>query len=440
MKYLSRIAFRNVLVNFRHSLAAVLSITAAFFAVVIFEGYISYVSELYLTSYEYRSMLGDVLVENKLLHSKEGRADPWKYYLTKDQQNKISHFLESHPSWVSSTVRSLSFQGMVTNGKVSSIFIARAHDIEAGRKMRGQLWEWNSIYGKPLHLGTNNQVALLGQGLGQILGCLPEKKGNVMNSAGSYIAKDRAISCTTPDIQMSVTTDSGQLNAMDFQVIGLVDAGYQEIDNKYIVLPLESAQQLVNSDKVTLQTFLLSDQTNKAEFTKSFYQEVGNSEPQLKMVPWQNHTSGELYKKTMELLSIFRNFVIFVIISISTLSVFNNLVKIVKERTREIGTLRSLGFLKNQVLGIFILESIFLSLIGLGLGVLLSSIGAWLLNHSQIYYRAGLLSEPVLFQVTLQFKTMFLAGGILIGIAVLSSYLACASTVRKKIIDCLTHA
>ena len=104
MKYLYRIAFRNVLLNFRHSLAAVLSITAAFFAVVVFEGYISYVSQLYLTSYEYRSMLGNVLVENKFLQSKEGRSDPWKYYITKDQQNKITGFLHRHPDWMTSTV------------------------------------------------------------------------------------------------------------------------------------------------------------------------------------------------------------------------------------------------------------------------------------------------------------------------------------------------
>ena len=440
MKYLYRIAFRNVLLNFRHSLAAVLSITAAFFAVVVFEGYISYVSQLYLTSYEYRSMLGNVLVENKFLQSKEGRSDPWKYYITKDQQNKITGFLHRHPDWITSTVKSLSFQGMITNGKVSSIFIARAHDVPEGKDMRGELWQWNAIYGKPLHLASSHQVILLGQSLGRILGCLPLKNEKVMNTAGSYIAKDRPIECSTPDIQMSVTTESGQLNAMDFQVSGLVDAGYQEIDTKYVMLPMEAAQTLVNSDKITLQTFMLSPKIDRDDFTKAFYQEVGSSEPDLKMSPWQEHSSGELYKKTMELLSIFRNFVIIVIISISTLSVFNNLVKIVKERTREIGTLLSLGFLKSQVLNIFILESIFLSLIGLGLGLFISTLVAEALNHSQIYYRAGLLSEPVLFQISLQASTLLITGAALVGIAILTSYMACASTVRKKIIDCLTHA
>ena len=440
MKYLSRIAFRNVLVNFRHSLAAVLSITAAFFAVVVFEGYISYVSQLYLTSYEYRSMFGDVLVENKFLRSKEGRSDPWKFYITKDQQNKITAFLGKHPDWTTSTVKSLSFQGMVTNGKVSSIFIARAHDVPEGKIMRGDLWQWNAIYGKPLHLAETHQAVLLGQNLGRILGCVPLKKMNVMNSLGSYIAEDRPMKCSTPDLQMSVTTESGQLNAMDLQVAGLVDAGYQEIDTKYIMLPMDTAQTLVNSDKITIQTFMLSGKISRAEFTKAFDAEVGLTEPDLKMMPWQNHSSGELYIKTMELLSIFRNFVIFVIISISTLSVFNNLIKIVKERTREIGTLLSLGFLKEQVLGIFILESIFLSLIGLGLGLILSTLVAGILNHSQIYYRAGLLSEPVLFQVSLAPLTMLIAGAVLITIAILSSYMACAATVRKKIIDCLQHA
>jgi len=108
-------------------------------------------------------------------------------------------------------------------------------------------------------------------------------------------------------------------------------------------MPLTSAQQLMNTDKVSYVTILLKTIQRVPDMKTLFHDEVGSKFPQLRTVHWKNHPVGEMYQKTLDLMSIFRNFVVVVIISITTSSVMNTAVKAIKERTREIGTLRSLG-------------------------------------------------------------------------------------------------
>ena len=64
MKTLILIAYRNVRLHWRHSFAAILSVVASFYALVIFQGYIEDIKEIYFDGYRHRAMLGDVLIEN----------------------------------------------------------------------------------------------------------------------------------------------------------------------------------------------------------------------------------------------------------------------------------------------------------------------------------------------------------------------------------------
>lgn len=439
---LLKIAFRNVKLNWRHSLAAILSIVASFFALIIFEGYMKDLSHLYLDSYRHRAMYGDLLIENINLNSPEAKSEPWKFYLTEEQQKKISSFLEKYTADVLVTVKFLNINGMITNGRTSQIFYGFGHDLIPGSKMRAH-WAWNTLYGKPLYLSESDGVEhpiVLGQNLGKILDCVPDKKINSILPNGGYLPEVRPFQCYRNDIQMSLSTEDGQLNAMDFTVSGLVDSAYKEIDSKYIGISLQDAQTLFNTRKISFQTIQLQNPILIDSFVNNFNQEIQNSEPQLHITKWQDHKAGELYRKTLSLLAIFRNFVVIVILSISILSVMNTMVKIIKERTKEVGTLLSLGFLKKQVLLIFILESIFLALIGCVIGAVSSLLWTVILNQMHIFYRAGFLSEPVLFKVMVAPFDYFKTTLLLIGVTALTTFLSIQSTLKKKVIECLTFS
>ncbi len=439
MKVLARIAFRNSVKNWRHSLAAIVSISAGFLSLVLFQGYITNVDNLYETSFVHRAMYGHVILESPALATAEGRAEPEKHLISKSEQEAIQQFLDSRKSEVVTSVRFLPATGMVTNGRNSFMFVGMGYDIENGVKMREPDWTWETLYGTPLHLAESPQAVVLGQSLGFLLGCVPvEKRTDMVQNAG-YVPEVRPFTCVRNSIQLTTTTISGQLNARNFDVIGLIDGGYKDVDEKWLKLSLPHVQGLLNTDKIRFQTVLLRDEGLIQDLVSEFNQLAAQSNFVSRAVFWKNHYIADFYNKTKSLLMIFQVFIVTVILLISSLSVLNTIVKSVKERTREIGTLRSIGFTGSQIRFIFALEAVYLSLMGVLLGAAVAVMTTFVVNHSRILYRAGLLSEPVLFRIAYDGYAYLSCTILLAALAVVASQLATGSTVRAQVAVNLSH-
>ena len=434
------IAYRNVRKNWRHSLSALLSISAAFVSLVLFDGYISDLKDMYVDSFRHRSMLGDLIIENPQIHSKEGLADPDKFRITKAQQEQINDFLNVKSDEVKARIRSISFQGVVTNGLQSSIIIGRGYDVKEGEIMRGAGWSWNTTFGHPLHVKQIENSAVMGQGLARRLACQWTKIKNFNTFSGGYEPVERPFGCPRYDVQVSVMTADGQLNAMDLQLVGLIDAGYRDIDDRYLVTSYETAKQLISSESVDMMSVMLNKAGYQSRFIETMNRKLSEWNMPLQAMSWVDHPVGETYLKTVGLMTIFRNFVVIVILVISVLSVINTLVKIIKERSREIGTLRSLGFHSRQVLKMFVYETLMLTCLGVFIGMVASGLITVFLNAIQIRYKAGMLSEPVLFRIRFALGDYMGAFSLLLFVSVLACLYATRNELRKKIVDNFMHA
>ena len=439
MKILAQIAFRNAFKNWRHSLAAIISISAGFLSLVLFQGYISDVNKMYEDGYTHRAMYGHLLIENPKLQTTAGRSTPEDFFIPVNEQEKITQFLKDNAADVDLTVRFLPATGMVTNGKNSFIFVAMGYDVDAGAKMRAPNWTWETLYGTPLHIAKDPQGVVLGQSLGFLLGCVPDKKMTTMAQNGGYVPEARPFHCGRSSIQLTANTVTGQLNAIDLNVVGLIDGGYKDIDEKWMKISLENAQMLLNTDKIRFQSVLLNKTSQMDQFVNKFNNFANAEGLQLHAIKWYDHPVADLYKQTKSLLGIFQTFIVTVILTIACLSVLNTVVKSVKERTREIGTLRSIGFTGRQVGFIFSMEALYLSMMGVGVGALVAIIATVVVNHAGILYRAGLLSEPIVFTIGFDRDAYLLTTGLLGILAVLASHLAAKSTVRAPVSENLTH-
>ncbi len=78
-----------------------------------------------------------------------------------------------------------------------------------------------------------------------------------------------------------------------------------------------------------------------------------------------------------------------IVMIVSGIGIMNVLMVAVKERTREIGILKSIGAARNVILLEFLFEAIFISLCGGLLGVLLSVFAPWVLSFTDINYLAS---------------------------------------------------
>ncbi|MBX2987588.1 MAG: ABC transporter permease [Bdellovibrionaceae bacterium] len=439
MNLFLRIATRNTLKNWRKSLAAIASIAVAFISLVLFQGYIKNVGGLYREGFQSRAMYGDMIIENAQAQSVEARLNPEDYYITKEQQDRLASYLEGRKERITTRVRFLPVTGTITNGESSFLFLAMTYDLKEGAIARRPHWEWDVVYGSPLSRTEDPAAIVLGQGLGFLMGCVPEHPQELIVQNNGYVPEVRPFHCAHSRVQLSTTTLSGQINALDFNIIGLTDAGYKEVDDRWIRMSLENGQALLNTDRIKFMSVVLKTGESPRDFiagTNAFF--AGENLP-LRAVHWSDHPLAQLYKQTDSLLRIFQIFIVLVVMLIVGLSVFNTMVKNVKERTREIGMLRSLGYRPAQVMTIFQLETVCICALGIAAGLALSVFLTILVNHLEIPYRAGFLSMPVVFRVSYDAFSYLSCSVLLVVLSLMASHLSVRSSLKAKIAGNLTH-
>ncbi len=444
---IAKIAWRNTLKNWRHSLSALLSLAASFVSLVVFDGYMKDIDHVFSDAFRHKQMLGDLMIQDMRTFSKDGVTEPWKYWLTESDQEKIQNFLDQNKQLISHVNRSLNFQGMAANGKQSFIFLGRGYDSQPGAQMRGPQWAWNTPLGIPLDQSTEENTGVVGFGFAKKMGCQIPEAFPFMISEGFYPAIERPLICPNYELQLSNLTPEGQLNAIDLKIVGIIDGGYKDIDDRFLHSDLKSAQLLMNTSSISYVSLQVKSDSSKAllidkfaSFSKS--NNLGNGRSQtnsdenpIQMRRWQDHPAGEPYTKTMDFLDIFRNFIIVVILVVSTLSVVNTMVKIVKERTREIGTLRSIGFRRSDVLKLFLVESFYLAQIGSLLGAIASALLSMTINFIGIEYKAGMLSNPIYFQIHFVPNSYLYAWLLLVVVSFIASLVSTFSILRGKVIE-----
>ncbi len=438
-----KIAVRNVKKNWRQSIASVVSVSAAFFTLALFQGYLLDVENLFSPIYRHRTMFGDVLVEHRELYSPAGRSEPWNYLIDIKSQKFIQDFIDKNPELVTERVRFLKTSGLATNGKTSVIFAGVGYDLEEGHRVRGERWGWNALYGQTLEAAKNPSGIVVGQTMAKLFGCQPLAKRTVSSLVSSVEANKIGFSCEgeQTSLQLSGATQAGQLNAIDGEIVGFVDGGFKDIDGRYVNMSLENAQILTGTQGITYETFLLKSPGLAQKFIAKIQSEADTLKLPLYFQTWQVHPFyGDAYIRSMDLLALFRNFVVIIVLTIATLSVLNTLVKVVNERTREIGTLRSLGYQRLQISLIFVFEAAGLALLGNIAGVIASALISLLINHSGLVYKAGMFVEPAPLTVAIDFKIYFVSFCYLSFLAMLAAVVALRVTLKQKVAENLCYA
>jgi putative ABC transport system permease protein len=427
-----KIAVRNVKKNWRHSLAAMLSIVAGVLALTSFEGYMADLRRVMEDAFSSRQMLGDVIIEKRgAAHA--ARGEDWRYQIGPGAQAFIDQFLADPANGVVKRVRFLNVAGLVTNGRTSSIFTGFGYDVAEGERMREPNWRWNAVAGAPLD--THNPDALVvGKRLGMMLNCGIGSEVGVRGDKKVF-----ALSCPNDRLQLSATTDGGQLNAIEPKLVGLLDAGLKELDARFAMLPLPAAQRLLHTEDISMYSVKLASPNSSDEFSRRLRLAADGRGVALDVTPWKKHRAGELFRRSIDLIGLFRTFICAVVMAIAGMSVLNAFVKAVNERTREIGTLRTLGFGRKQIVLLFAIEGALLALLATLAGLALSFALASGVNHARFMYKAGILAEPIPMTVSITLEACLEAVAVLGAIAIVAAIVPARRAAAAKIADALGH-
>jgi putative ABC transport system permease protein len=361
------------------------------------------------------------------------REDVWKWSLSREERGVVDNFLAERASDVVTRVRFLELSGLVSNGRQGTIFVGYGLDVADGRRMRGANWEWNTVTGRPLAEGDADKV-VMGKSLGAILGCETEAKEPYERTGGGYIAKDRPWKCAhAARFTVQATTEAAQANLVDVEPVGFLDAGLRELDNKYVVMPLELAWQLTDSDKVSRYTVEVAPGIDPRAFAADMKSYAAERSVRIDALPWKEHPFGELYRRTVSLMGVFRTFVLSIVVTIAMMAVFNSILKAVTERTREIGMMRSIGFRQREIVLLFSLEACFLSLLACAVGVVAAVGLSTGLTAMGIKYNIGIISQDIPLRIAVVPGEYLIAAAVLCAVSFLAGTLPALKAARMRI-------
>ncbi len=436
---LLRIAARSARRNLRHSAGSVLAIAAGFVAIALFQGYLTHLYDGWLDQILDRFMVGHVLVERNGLSAALESGEPTGNLpsLGAKEQAFVEEFLAARRAEVRARTRIRYVWGFASTGKASTQFIALAHDVEDGARLRGR-FAWDALAGRPLQRAGEGAV-VLGRGLGTLLECEPTSAAPATTPDGYPIAEERPFSCRRPRVQLVATTTTGQLNAVEADVVGIVDGGIRDQDLKYLAMPMPLAQKLGNTDEVSYYSVALHDPSSARAFARDLEAAARARGADVRCTRYWDHYMSEEGRRGRALLFGFRNLVGLLVVVIAGMTVLTTMAKAVAERTREIGTLRSLGFLRRQIVALFAMEAAILAAIASAIGLAVAVAVTALVNAAGVTYDAGLMAQPFPLHLALVPGTWAAAAAFLAAVAALAAVVPARRAARARIPDALTH-
>jgi putative ABC transport system permease protein len=254
-------------------------------------------------------------------------------------------------------------------------------------------------------------------------------------------AKDEAVPAQ-PQIDLLASTSGGTPNVVNVAIRGAIDMGVKAIDDNFVLMNLERAQQLIygrNAHEVTsivLQLHHTADiPAARARLVALFMDKGLNLEV---------HDFTELvteYKQVQGLYQFIFLFISVIMVIIVLFTVVNTTSMGVMERTAEIGTLRALGVQRSGIRSQFIAEGWLLGLIGATLGLVIASLITVAVNNASFTFTPPGIVRPIPFALY-----MFGDGAILAGtwfgltvIAAIAASVPANRAARMQIVDALRH-
>ncbi|HAW21647.1 MAG TPA: ABC transporter permease [Flavobacteriales bacterium] len=167
---------------------------------------------------------------------------------------------------------------------------------------------------------------------------------------------------------LTVQDLSGETVASSFRVVGIYKSGNGMLDEVNAYVNRDDLQSIMNLDQDQYHEIaVLINSHDLAEPTAKKVQEMY---PTLEVKAWLDLATGMRYM--VEAGDTFAYFIVGIILVALLFSVINTMLMAVMERTREIGMLMAVGLNRRKVFLMIMMETLFLSMIGGPLGLLIA--------------------------------------------------------------------
>jgi putative ABC transport system permease protein len=399
-----KISVRNIRRNKRRSFVTLAAIAVGFAALSLFRGYIDNTYSGLRDSAIKGEGLGHFMLY-KTGWLEKGKTDPEPYMFSQEELEKTTRLVEEEEDVVLATPQ-LHISGLVSNGKISTIFMAKGVVPKDDKAIRGS-WAANfPVKGGTLEDRTPFGVEMA-EGLADLLSLGPGQDGVVM-----------------------ATTLEGQMNAMDIRVLGVFDSGSDATNDKVMRIPFALARSLYDTEKADRVVVLLDDWRKTETVRDRLLAKLEKAGIRCEIRTWQELSL--FYGKVRGMFDMIFLFLFCIVLVIVVMSTVNTMGMAVLERTREIGTLRALGIKRR---GITLLFGLLGCAGGLGLNVL---VWAAIRAARPTYIPPG-VSTSVPLIVNLVPQVMAGLALFIVILALFAAILPARRAARQNVVEALAH-
>lgn len=250
------------------------------------------------------------------------------------------------------------------------------------------------VVGQALALGNASNSGVIIRGIdaadlkhkGEILqnvfdGSFSEYYGNNVVAVGSELARNLGLFAGSQVKMIAPNLLSTAFGSMprskDFTVVAVFNSGLFDYDAATILMPLSAAQKFLSmGDAINFLEVKISDRDLAVENTRILQKDLGYA---VKVSSWTQDNKQFLSALEVERTAMFM--ILSLIILVAAFNIISSLFMTVKDKTKDIAILRTIGASKNQVMSIFILNGMLVGTIGTIAGVILGLLFSYNINN-----------------------------------------------------------
>jgi lipoprotein-releasing system permease protein len=181
----------------------------------------------------------------------------------------------------------------------------------------------------------------------------------------------------------------GQARVMQLEVTGIYETGMADYDGSIVYVNLQTAQRLFQVGR-SISGFDIM--VSELDSVKSLSQRI----PEDLGYPYYARTMFQMYRNLFTWIELQRKpipIILGLIIIVATVNILGTILMMVMEKTREIGTLRTLGMKRRSLIRIFLMQAFVIGAVGTVMGNSLAYAVCWL----ELKYRFFALPSGIYF-------------------------------------------
>jgi putative ABC transport system permease protein len=344
---IAKLSIKNIWRNKRRTLITLAVITIGVSMLCLAMAYVEYVKWGYGEGIIHGQTGHFQVVSKDLLHKEEDKI--LSYGIS--DWNELAAQIKKDPR-VSVVTPRINFFGLCSTGEKSTAVMAQAV-LPAGEIEMGG----DYINAEPLQKLLNEPEGIL---LGRLLAkSLQVKEGG--------------------EVTVLTTTSTGAMNGYDFKVISTISTGFEEMDKRFAMVSLPTAQALLASQKVERLTVTLRDTNDLNNALADWQKRLPKG---ITAQNWKEVFPD--YTKSINFFNGMIGFVLPVLMLIVWFSTMNTILMSLMERSAEFATLRAMGTSKWRMFRMLVTEGAWIGLLGVILGIVIEIGMAFLINHANI--------------------------------------------------------